>query len=333
MAANSRSTTSYEGAGEPPVKVLYIIGAGRSGSTILDITLGNHPEIESVGELRNITDSAWVGREKRSPFCACGRHLDAHGAAEVCPFWSDVRRRWLQGATPDEVADYVLLQNDFERLRSWRRLLRERYAPSARFRDYQRLTRGLFESIRAASEKTVIVDSSKSPLRAVALAMTPGIDLRLIHLVRDGRGVTSSRRKSLGKDPKAGVWWNHEARSVWNTAASWVGANLAAEGVRRRVGPERSVRVRYEDFATDPVDTMAKIGELVGLDLTELARAAAAGVPLKANHNVGGNRMRMSKDIRLRPDAGEWRRALSAREQRLSWALMGRLMLRYGYKK
>jgi hypothetical protein len=333
MATNSRSTTSYEGAIEPPVKILYIVGAGRSGSTILDITLGNHPEIESVGELRNITDSAWVGRGARSPFCACGRRLDAHGVEEICTFWSDVRRRWLEKVTPDEISDYVLLQNDFERLRSWSRLLRERYAPSARFRRYQRLTRALFESIRAASGKTVIVDSSKAPLRAVALTMTPGIDLRLIHLVRDGRGVTSSRRKSLDKDPEAGVWWNHEAHSVWNTAASWVGANLASEGVRHRVGPGRSVRVRYEDFAADPVDTMAKIGDLVGLDLTELARAAAAGAPLRANHNVGGNRMRMSKDIRLRPDAEEWRKTLSPREQRLSWALMGRLMLRYGYKK
>ncbi len=333
MATNSRSTTGHEGAVEPPVKVLYIIGAGRSGSTILDITLGNHPEIESVGELRNITDSAWVGRSARSPFCACGRRLDARGAAEVCPFWSNVRRRWLQRATPGEIGGYVLLQNDFERVRSWPRLLCERHAPSARFRDYHRLTRSLFESIRAASGKTVIVDSSKSPLRAVALAITPGIDLRLIHLVRDGRGVTSSRRKSLDKDPEAGVWWNHKARSVWNTAASWVGANLASEGARRLVGPGRSVRVRYEDFATNPVGTMAKIGDLVELDLTELARAAAAGAPLRANHNVGGNRMRMSEDIRLRPDAGEWRRALSAREQRLSWALMGWLMLRYGYKE
>jgi hypothetical protein len=35
--------------------------------------------------------------------------------------------------------------------------------------------------------------------------------------------------------------------------------------------------------------------------------------------------------VTLRPDAQEWRKALSPAEQRLSWALMGWLMRRYGY--
>ena len=34
---------------EKPVTVLQITGLGRSGSTILDIVLGNHPNIQSVG--------------------------------------------------------------------------------------------------------------------------------------------------------------------------------------------------------------------------------------------------------------------------------------------
>jgi hypothetical protein len=34
---------------EAPVQVLKITGLGRSGSTILDVVLGNHPKIESVG--------------------------------------------------------------------------------------------------------------------------------------------------------------------------------------------------------------------------------------------------------------------------------------------
>ena len=35
-------------------RVLMITGLDRSGSTILDIVLGNHPHIESVGEVANI---------------------------------------------------------------------------------------------------------------------------------------------------------------------------------------------------------------------------------------------------------------------------------------
>ena len=41
------------------MKVVYIMGLWRSGSTLLDIVLGNHQSIESVGELRNLPIVGW----------------------------------------------------------------------------------------------------------------------------------------------------------------------------------------------------------------------------------------------------------------------------------
>ena len=41
-------------------KILYIVGAGRSGSTILDIALGNSPEICSSGELVHLPERGWL---------------------------------------------------------------------------------------------------------------------------------------------------------------------------------------------------------------------------------------------------------------------------------
>ena len=318
---------------ETPIQLLYILGTGRSGSTILDITLGNHPCMESVGELQNFIRSGWVdGRVLRSPFCACGRRVDVD-EADACPFWSSVRREWVERSAPDSIENYVSLQDTFERYRSLTRLLRERRAPSARFRSYAGLTRTLFEAISAVSGKPIVVDSSKAPLRALALSMTPGIDLFVIHLVRDGRGVTSSRRKAFRKNPEAGVWWTNHPHPVWKSSVLWVGENLASGWVRKRLAPGKSVRVRYEDFVENPSVIMGRIGGLMGIDLTELAREAAAGGVLRIGHNVSGNRMRMSKEVRLRPDVGEWRHALSIKEQRLSWTIMRPLMLRYGYKR
>ena len=48
---------------ETPVKVVKITGLGRSGSTILDVVLGTHPQIESVGEVGNIVRNGWISRE------------------------------------------------------------------------------------------------------------------------------------------------------------------------------------------------------------------------------------------------------------------------------
>ena len=45
------------------MKVLKITGLGRSGSTILDVVLGNHPQIESVGEVGNLIRNGWISRK------------------------------------------------------------------------------------------------------------------------------------------------------------------------------------------------------------------------------------------------------------------------------
>ena len=55
------------------------MGCGRSGSTILDILLGNSSQIESVGELVFALSRADVER------CSCGLSLSD------CTFWSRVR--------------------------------------------------------------------------------------------------------------------------------------------------------------------------------------------------------------------------------------------------
>jgi Sulfotransferase family len=336
---------------ETPVRVLEITGLGRSGSTILDIVLGNHPDIESVGEVGNLTLNGWISRESlrgidqkklRVPICTCGKRLDVlyvDTPDEACPFWSSVRDEWVERTDPASIERYPKLRGNFERQRpahlvqQYLRLLYERRRRSASFRSYAGLTRAFFESIRAVSGKPIIVDSSKSAARAFALGMIPGIDLYVVHLVRDGRGVIASLRKTFEKDIQAGIMWDHKGRPMWKSVARWIVRNLATEWVCAQLGPKRTMRLRYEDFVADPKSALQRIGSLLELDLTEVAEAAASGKPMQAGHNVGGNRTKKSGIITLRADTQEWRTALSPTEQRLSWATMGWLMRRYGYKR
>jgi Sulfotransferase family len=331
---------------ETPMKVLYIMGTGRSGSTILDIVLGNHPNVESTGELSNLMFNGWVGGESlrgidrkmlRVPICTCGRRTDipeVEDAAEACPFWSSVRCEWVGRVDPrDDIESYPALQEAFDRFRRLPRLLREGRRPSPRFRSYARLTRALYESISAVSGKPVIVDSTKAPVRALALSMVPGIDVRLVHNVRDVRGVMSSRTKVLRKNIQAGIMWDHEGHPAWTSAARWVHINLVSEWICSQLGPGRAVRVRHEDLYVDTWGVLGKIAPLIGVDLTGVVDAASSGKSLHVGHNIGGNRTKKSEIVTLRPDTQEWRSALSAREQRLTWALVGWLMRRYGYKR
>jgi hypothetical protein len=331
---------------ESPVTVLKLTGLGRSGSTVLDVVLGNHPQIESVGEVANLARTGWVSREslrgvpeKRlaRPVCTCGKRLDvlyADAPEEACPFWSEVRREWVGRVGRLEYGDYPRLQHGFELKRRWPRLLRESRSPSAQFRAYAALSRAFFESVRAASGRPVVVDSGMVPVRTFVLSMVPGVDLYAVHLVRDGRGVAASHRASHEEGLPGGGGRRAALGALYlASVARWVAHNLAAEWVCGRLGPGRSVRVRYEDFVADPAGALGEVGAMVGLDLSGLAAEAAAGAPMRAGHNVGGNRTKKSGAVRLRPDAEEWRAALSAGERRLGWALMGRLMRRYGYER
>jgi hypothetical protein len=330
---------------ETPVRILMITGSARSGSTILDIVLGNHPHIESVGEVMDLIRTGWISRESlrgidpmrlRRPICTCGKRLDVlyvDTPDEACPFWSRVRGEWVERTDPQSIENYPKLQNDFELKRRWPRLLYEKRRQSASFRSYAGLTRAFFESIRAVSGKPIIVDSTKSPVRAFAHSLVPGIDLYVVHLVRDGRGVITSRRKTFKKDIRAGIMWDHEGYPMWRTIVRWIGLNLAAEWVCTRLGPKKTMRLRYEDFVADPKGALERIGSLIQLDLTDVAEAASSGQPMQAGHNVGGNKTKKSGIITLRPDAQEWRTALSPAEKRLSWMLIGWLLRRFGYKR
>jgi hypothetical protein len=331
---------------ETPVTVLKVTGLGRSGSTILDIVLGNHPQIESVGEVSNIIRNGWISHESlrgidprriRVPICACGKRLDVpniDAPVEACPFWSRVRREWVERTDRDSIESYPKLQDAFERQRRWPRLLYEKRRPSTLFRSYARLTLAFFESIRAVSGKPIIVDSSKRPVRAFTLGMIPGIDLRVVHLVRDGRGVITSLRKTFKKDIQAGIMWDHKGHPMRKSAVHWIDQNLQTEWVCTQLGPERAIRLRYEDFVADPKSVLEEIGSLIELDLTNVADAATSGKPMQVGHNIGGNRTKKSAIVTLRPElAEEWKTALSPTEQQLSWMFMGWLMRRYGYDK
>jgi hypothetical protein len=152
-------------------------------------------------------------------------------------------------------------------------------------------------------------------------------------LVRDGRGVVTSLRKSFEKDLQAGIMWDHKGHPMRKTAVRWVIKNLASEWVCRQLGPKRAMRLRYEDFVADPKSALERIGSLIELDFADVAEAASAGKPMQVGHNIGGNRTKKSGVVTLRPDAEEWKSALSPTEQRLSWMLMGWLMRRYGYDR
>jgi len=313
-------------------RVIFIMGTGRSGSTVLDLFLGQHPIIQSAGELCNVVKSGWIGGE----FCSCGERVPA------CPFWMEVRKRWedLTGATPEE---YERLRFLVEQRRStlWTMLRSDRLENLSlsekgpgEFLAYAQWTVALYRAITEVNGRSIIVDSSKNPARGLALAMMDQrmdlIDLYLIQLVRDVRGFVWSQRKSFQRDERAGVAHDLAPRPVWKSALVWLFVNSICEKVRARHEQLRTLFLRYEDFASDTLQEALKIASFLDISPEPWLDVLAAKRPLENSHVVAGNRVRMQRQITIRPDT-EWQSRLTGFEKALCWLLAGWKAHQYGY--
>jgi hypothetical protein len=304
--------------GLPPIKVVFVAGAGRSGSTLLDLLLGSSPDACAVSELRHIWRLGFVEDE----FCGCGEPFSR------CPFWREVVAR--AGFAGSESTGHAL-----DRSQEW--LLQSRHAPaltwSALLRGRVRRERErwaanqirLLRAIQAVSGATTIVDSSKNPMYGLLLATLPEVDLRVVHLVRDSRAVAYSWARREKPDPMRQGQMQFALAKPWQAGAWWAIANLAAE-----LAPplrHRYLRVRYEELAAEPESWMRRISRFAGIEPV----AAAERVNLGVHHSIGGNPMRYEQgEIRVKPDTA-WRQALSPRDRRLVTAMTWPLLLRYGY--
>lgn len=297
------------------------MGAGHIGSTVIEVVLGTHPHLESVGEVWKLP-FAWAAQSERT--CACGASVHA------CNFWQDVRKRWKELLGEDGVSRYVGLRSHFEGSPlGWVRLLSGGGASGSPLAEYTRLTEAFYEAIRRVRGKMGVVESSLSPKRAYALSRCPSLDLHVIHLVRDGRGVIWS----LKNPAKRGVVKNFKPAPAWRTTRYWLAANLQSAWVFGRLRPEKRLRLRYEDFARDPVATLERIGPWLGEDLSGLLTPEGATKQAGAGrHTVGGNRVRMQKQVQVRADLG-WVEHLPGRDRLLFWTAAGWLARRYGYSR
>ena len=301
------------------VKVLYIVGWKRSGSTVLGNLIGELPGFVHAGELRTL----WGQGMLHGRLCGCGIPVGD------CEFWSAVLAS-VASTTEVNAEKFYGWQRDAIRMRYLRTLL-STHAPSGRsaMDEYASVASSLYQAIAEVSGAGVVVDSSKQPADAALLARLD-VDPYFVHLVRDPRAVAHSwRRKksSPGEGPRQEMMVVKPGRS----SASWLSVDLAAEFIRRRFAFDRSILVRYEDFVTDPRATLESITRLVGMESIEVPDPREASFRLSRSHTAGGNPARFRVGpIELRAD-DEWMWAQPRRDRIVATLVSLPLLRRYGY--
>ena len=305
-------------------RVLFIGGLGRSGSTLIERLLNEIPALFAVGETIHVWERGVRDRER----CGCGEPF------ERCPHWTSVGHQAFGGWDNVDLDDVIGLRWSVDRSR---RLPAIEYAAEtgglsgdqARYVSY--LRRVLQGSAVVAGRPPVLLDSSKHLSTAALLALDPTIDLRLLHLVRDPRGVAYSWTKEVHRPETDDALM--PTYSPQRTALRWVTDNLGFEALARRVP---SLRLRYEDILADPGGSLRSIAALVEVDPTDLDLGFLDGrtATLRtAMHSVAGNPLRFGGDtVTLRLDDA-WRHQLDRRQRALITGITGPVLARYGYAR
>jgi hypothetical protein len=303
------------------VKVLYVVGLGRSGSTILSNSLGQIPGFFSGGELNFI----WRHNVIENRLCGCGRPF------RECPVWTRVMDEAFGGMDGVDPREMMRLQNLGTRTRHIPSMLTEKGRRSLAERleklllNYERL----YEATGKVTGSRVIVDSSKEPAHGFAMGMVPGVDFYVLHLIRDPRAAAYSWSK---KKPQPDTdTREHMVRfSPTKSSALWDSWNASAEALWRRT-PERYLRLRYEDFVSDPRESFEKILALVGEPDAAPPLVGEREVKLGVSHTVSGNPNRFETGaVELRTDR-EWISKMNPRDKALVTALTLPLLKHYGY--
>lgn len=301
------------------IKVLYIVGWGRSGSTILDNVLGQLDGFFSVGELNYLWERNLI--ENRS--CGCGNLFRA------CGVWQGIFDRAYGGMDCVDAREMLRLRDRGARTRHLPLMLAPlgKSLTRARLDGYLESLGRLYRGIQEETGSRVIVDSSKLPSYGYVLDMVPGVDLYVVHLVRDSRAVAYSwLRKKFQPDTESFL----ERHSVFESPVVWSVWNSVSE-VFWRQSPERYLRLRYEDFVDQPQEAIGRILGLVRENVTQLPFTEGREVELGVNHTVAGNPSRFETGrVELRLDE-EWKSRMKRSDRLVVTALSAPLLWRYGY--
>lgn len=303
--------------------MLYIGGQGRSGTTLLDRILGQHPAFFSAGELVHLWSRGLTGER-----CGCGR------AFRDCPYWTEVGERAFGGWDRVDGPAMMRLQASVERSRFIPALLSPVHTGdyADRLDRYAAVLGRLYRAISDASGSRIVIDSSKHPSLAFLLRRVPDVDLRTVLMVRSSHGVAYSWTKQVQKPEVVGRVEHMPQYSPARSAVYWTSYNALLQ-VLARVGIPSTV-VQYERLVRDPRGELGRVLSLADQapDGPGLSFVQPGSVRLAPTHTVSGNPMRFtSGDVPLRVDA-EWQRRLRPRDRRLVSALAAPLLHRYGYR-
>jgi hypothetical protein len=302
---------------------------------MLDNFLSNSPEVKSIGELRNLPshlNKTGPGAEWNWS-CTCGKSF------RDCHVWADVRRRY-EADTGQHFLSVETCSENFHRTRLfYAYLLFAALIPIRRVRQVLLLRAYRLDSLREighscyqildafgrSTGSETIIDSSKTPeyLLALILARPKDIELKVIHLIRDGRAVLHSKRiRAEEGDGRDAVF------KIVPSTRAWCVTNLQLLLSRSLFGPEDVIVVHYEDICSDREGVLKNICARLGIPFDKhMLHLSRDG-----KHNIGGSahRFAWSVETPVRLDQ-RWKSGMPWHHKAVYYMVAGIFHKTFGY--
>lgn len=315
------------------MKILYILSSPRGGSTLLSYMLGRNSGATNLGEVSFLPKLLSL-----SESCSCGMNLNQ------CPEWGKVfsllsaqgqadLRENPYGFFIGEVIKRGGGKIDTERQTLYRKLLIRTRSVFDRLSlempnlqsDHGTMmswskksadnTYLLYQAVSQSWNRDVIIDASKLNRKGLDLYRRYPDAVRLLHLKRDGRGVSASRKSVMPVSQAAQQWKKYHQQTLrWTD--KWV-------------KPDHIMSMSYEEIVDNPEANLGKICQWLGIefepamiDFNVDIETHFAGGNLPARSNIGSG---------IRKADEKWRNTLSEDELASFYKIAGSMNSSFGY--
>lgn len=253
-------------------RIIYIMGAGRSGTTLLDIILNNSTDCVGCGELTHFVENY-------------GQPVNASSAPHISEFWATFGQQFTDGYR--ELTPIVRCMERHEYY-PMNLLYLTTLGTRARYRKHQR---HFFNSLASHCHGKIIIDSSKFSGRALWLLRSKEFDVKVIHLTRSRQDVVNSfRKQSIEQPPKGKL----AANVYWLTIQSICAITYLLTPAEKRF------RLDYSQLLSSPLKQLGRLEEKFGLDLSEAKDKIENNRPLEVGPVFCGNRIRLQPSVLLK---------------------------------
>jgi hypothetical protein len=256
--------------------LIYIIGAGRSGTTLLDIILGNNTESISLGEVNRLYKREGIPPKRAKD-------------DKVNEFWKEITNSLDQTDL-----SYLELADLFHNNEYHSAFLKSIFKNSNLL--YRQNLNHQYDVLKTKTEQSILIESSKYPVRALNISEYVSKDnyiIKYIYLKKDPTKVVKSFQKNDLEQP---------SKSFFSANLYYLLVNLLCV-LTVKILKFRNHKVsiiKYEDLLIDSKGILKKLSDDLDVDFSILEDKLEYNKLLKTGYLFDGNRIRLKETLTLR---------------------------------